>query len=71
MLQAQQKYTLSGYIKDSLSSEELIGASIYVEELKTGVTTNTYGFFSLTLPSGKYQLRVQYLGFEEKTIALQ
>ncbi len=71
MLQAQQKYTLSGYIKDSLSSEELIGASIYVEELKTGVTTNTYGFYSLTLPTGKYQVRVQYLGFEEKTISLQ
>lgn len=70
-LHAQQKFTLSGYVKDSLSSEEMIGASVYIEELKTGVTTNVYGFFSLTLAAGKYTARFQYLGYENKTEIIQ
>jgi hypothetical protein len=66
-LHAQQKYTLSGFIKDTLSGEELIGASIYIDELKMGAVTNVYGFYSLTLVSGNYTLRIQYLGYETKT----
>ncbi len=67
---AQQKYTLSGYVKDSLSGEELIGASIIIEELNSGGTTNVYGFYSITLPAGKYNVKVQYLGYEAKQFLL-
>jgi hypothetical protein len=65
-----QQYTLSGHIKDTLNGEELIGANIYIDELKTGAVTNTYGFYSLTLPSGSYNLRIQFLGYETKTQTL-
>ena len=51
-----QKATLSGYLKDASNGEGLIGASIYVKELKTGNVSNTYGFYSLTLPVGEYTL---------------
>jgi len=61
-----QQYTLSGHIKDTLNGEELIGASIYIEELKTGAVTNAYGFFSLSIPVGEYNLRIQFLGYETK-----
>ncbi len=60
---AQEKFTLKGYVKDSLSGETLIGASILVNNENRGVTTNQYGYFSLTLPQGSYQLIVSYIGY--------
>lgn len=65
---AQQKITINGYVKDSLSGETLIGASITVKEEARGVTTNQYGFFSLTLPRGSYQLLAGFIGYEPKLV---
>jgi len=64
---SQQKYTLSGSISEVSSNETLIGVTIAVPELRTGVTTNEYGFYSLTLPEGEYQIQISYLGFEDIT----
>ncbi len=64
---SQQKYTLSGVISEASSNETLIGVTIAVPELRTGVTTNEYGFYSLTLPEGEYQIQVSYLGFQSIT----
>ena len=61
-----QKSTISGYVKEASSGEGLIGASVYVKELKTGNVTNTYGFYSLTLPLGKYTLVFSSSGFKKK-----
>ena len=60
-----EKLTVSGYIKDSKNGEGLIGASIFVKELKTGATTNTYGFYSLTLPKGNYTLAISSVGYRK------
>lgn len=60
-----QKFTLSGYVKDAASGEELIGANIMVEGEKIGTTTNTYGFYSLSLPAGKYTIRYSFIGFSD------
>ncbi|UFH34020.1 TonB-dependent receptor [Flavobacterium acetivorans] len=70
--QAKQKYTLSGTITDASSNETLIGVNVTIPELKTGVTTNEYGFYSITLPKGNYKINIQYLGYAsiEKTIDL-
>ncbi len=62
---SQQKYTLSGVITEASSNETLIGVTITVPEIKAGVVTNEYGFYSLTLPEGEYQIQVSYLGFRE------
>ncbi|MDF5689387.1 TonB-dependent receptor [Aquirufa aurantiipilula] len=59
-----QKATLSGYIKDSSNGEGLIGANVYVKELKVGNQSNTYGFYSLTLAPGEYTLVFSYTGYE-------
>ena len=67
---AQEKFTLNGYIKDSLSGETLIGANIAVKEEGRGVTTNQYGFFSLTLARGKYDLLVSYVGYQPRLISI-
>ena len=60
---AQDKVTLSGYVKDAESGEDLIGATVAVAESSTGTTTNIYGFYSLTLPKGKYKIIVSYIGY--------
>ncbi len=68
---AQETFTLSGSLKDANTGEELIGATIMVQELKNvGVTANQYGFYSLTLPKGSYSLRVSYIGYENKMVSV-
>jgi len=62
---SQDKFTLSGVISDEKSNETLIGVSVIIEELKTGTSTNEYGFYSITLPEGTYTVRISYLGFKE------
>ncbi len=48
--------TISGTITDHFSGESLIGANVYFPDLKTGVTSNAYGFYSMTVPPGQYEL---------------
>lgn len=47
---AQNRYTLSGTLKDADSGEVLIGATVYITFIQKGTTSNTYGFYSITLP---------------------
>ena len=61
----QGKFTISGYVRDTKTGEELIGAIVSVKELPTiGISTNSYGFFSLTLPAGSYNVKAQFVGYE-------
>jgi len=60
----EERFTVSGYIKDSKTGEELIGVPVYVKELKTGSTTNVYGFYSISLPAGTYTFNISYLGYQ-------
>lgn len=61
---AQQKYTLNGYVRDASNGEELLGVTVYVKELKNGVISNSYGFYSLTLAPGTYTIRYSFIGYE-------
>ena len=61
---SKQKFTISGTISDYDSNETLIGVNVSIRELKTGVKTNEYGFYSITLPKGNYTLSITYLGFQ-------
>ena len=62
-----KNYTVGGFVKEKNTSEALIGANIWVRGTGMGVTTNGYGFFSLTLPAGVYQLVISYVGYKEET----
>ena len=65
---AQSRFTVNGTITDSLSGETLIGASVKLQELPASATSsNTYGFYSVTAPSGQYQLVVSYTGYATVT----
>lgn len=68
--QAQQKYTINGTIKDMANGETLFGATVYLKGTTYGTTTNTYGFFSLTVPEGDYELIVSYIGYEDQKQAI-
>ncbi len=72
MVVAQEKYTISGTIREAKSNETLIGVTIAIQDLRTGTTTNEYGFYSITLPRGEYNLIVSYLGFQDisRTVSL-
>jgi hypothetical protein len=61
-----QNFTISGTIKDAKSGEELIGASVAVKELSgVGVVCNEYGFYSLTLKKGTYNLKTSFVGYQD------
>jgi len=68
---AQNKYTVSGYIKDSLSGETLIGATISVNNKSKGVNSNQYGFYSITLPQGAYTVIVSFAGYTAKQLEVR
>ncbi|MBN8667987.1 MAG: TonB-dependent receptor [Chitinophagales bacterium] len=67
-MQAQKKYTLSGYIKDSLTGESIIGATISVNGQSRGVSSNQYGFYSLTLDEGSYILTVSHVSYASMVV---
>ena len=50
-------------MRDSLSRETLIGASLQIKETGKGVNSNQYGYFSLTLSEGEYNMVVSFVGF--------
>ncbi len=65
-----QNATLSGYLKDAETGEELLYASVLVEGETIGTTTNLYGFYSLTLPVGEYKIAYSYLGYATQSIQI-
>jgi hypothetical protein len=56
---------LSGYIKDVKTGEALVGASIFVPATRTGVATDQFGYYSITLPKGRHTLNVKGLGMRD------
>lgn len=65
--EAQQHVTISGYVRDASTGEVLIGAVVTEGTLRHSTTTNGYGFYSLTLPSGSHTILARYMGFESLT----
>lgn len=62
----EEKFTISGYVTDDANGESMIGANVYVTNAdgkKTGVSTNVYGFYSLQLAKGKYEVNYSYIGY--------
>jgi hypothetical protein len=64
---AQNNYTISGTVYDSLSRETTIGTLVHLKGTTTGTATNVYGFYSLTLAEGKYEIVTSYLGYITQT----
>ena len=58
--------TLNGYVRDSLSGELIIGATITLNGQAKGVTSNQYGFYSITLDSGTYRISITHVSYLQK-----
>lgn len=64
------RYTLNGYVKDSLSGESIIGATITVNGQSKGVASNQYGFYSLTLEEGEYIITASHVSYQVKPVTI-
>ena len=67
---ADRKHTLSGYVRDQDSGENLIGATIYDRLSGKGTVTNAYGFFSFTIPEDSVHLSISFVGYEMQWLRL-
>jgi hypothetical protein len=65
--QAQSKHTISGYVKEAGSKEALLGVTIFTSNGEHGVISNDFGFYSLTLPDGDYEVTYDYVGYTQVT----
>ncbi len=63
---AQSGVIINGTVKDKENGETLIGASVEVTDYQSGVTSNEYGFYSLTVPLSKdtITIRFSYIGYK-------
>ncbi|HEU4574087.1 MAG TPA: TonB-dependent receptor [Chitinophagaceae bacterium] len=66
--QKGERFTLNGYVKDSLSGESVIGATITINGQTQGVASNQYGFYSLTLPQGTYEIDISHVSYQSKSV---
>jgi len=66
-----QRHTISGYVMDAASKETLIGATVFDKNSGKGCATNSYGFYTLTLNTGKLDLQVSYVGYAQQNHAFQ
>ncbi|MDA3893600.1 MAG: TonB-dependent receptor [Salinivirgaceae bacterium] len=68
---AEPGVTLSGYITDNSNGEILIGATVYVSELGIGTASNSYGYYSMVVSGGTYNLEFSYLGYNTHSVKLK
>ena len=62
---AKLKYfNINGYIEDNESAERLVAATVFCPALNKGAVSNEYGFYSLSLPEGEWDLEYSYLGYQ-------
>ena len=60
---SQEKFTISGYVTDANTGENIIGVNVFCKNLNLGVITNTYGYYSLTLPKGNHEVHYSFIGY--------
>ncbi len=63
-LSAQEHVTISGYVRDSGTGEDLIRATVQLVGSSIGTVTNLYGFYSLTVPKDETHLQISYIVYE-------
>ena len=70
ILFAQSHVIVHGIVSDINSGEQLVGASIYSPNAKTGISANAYGFFSIKLPKGSNTIQASYVGYQTSSIRI-
>ncbi|MBM3921704.1 MAG: TonB-dependent receptor [Sphingomonadales bacterium] len=70
LMMAQNRFTLNGYIKDSLTGEVISGASVKINGQAKGILSNQFGFYSLTLEPGSYLLTFSHVSYQVQSISI-
>ncbi len=65
------RFSLNGYVRDSLSGETIIGATITVNGQPKGVASNQFGFYSITLDAGTYTISASHISYVAKPFTVQ
>jgi len=65
-----QEVTVSGHVKDEDNGEVLIGVNVYLKGMSVGAASNSYGFYSLTVPKGRQTVVFSYLGYQPEELDL-
>ncbi len=68
---SQQKYTLSGTITDASSGEDLIGAAVSIQNHNFTAISNSYGFYSISIPEGDYTIYINQMGYAKQEISVK
>ncbi len=68
--QAQTPRVVNGYVEDEATGERLIGVNIYVSGTSFGTSTNSFGFYSLTIPNKSLVITASYIGYASKNDTL-
>lgn len=63
--------TIKGFVNEAMTGEALIGATVWIDSLKAGASTNAYGFYSLSVPKGDYLFRISFVGYQPLVERLQ
>lgn len=67
---AQNRLTISGYVREKGSRELLPGVNVYLPEQRIGTSTNNYGFYSISLPPGTYSISFSFIGYQTHELDL-
>lgn len=70
LIMAQNRFTLNGYIKDSLTGEVISGASVKINGQAKGILSNQFGFYSLTLEPGSYLLTFSHVSYHVQSVSI-
>jgi hypothetical protein len=65
------RFTLSGFVYEKGSRETLPGVNVYLPDQRSGTSTNNYGFYSITLPAGNYQVAYSAVGYNPLMFEIQ
>jgi hypothetical protein len=57
--------SLAGYVKNLANGEPISGVAVSVSNPRVGTFTDAFGFYSLTLPKGKYELNITAIGLKD------
>jgi len=66
-----QTVTIRGYVTDQANGERLINANVYIPSNTLGTITNSFGFYSISIPKGHYSVTSSFVGYQPKVIDLQ
>lgn len=65
-----ERFTLSGYIEDADSGEKLIASTVFEKSTASGTVSNNFGFYSMTLPAGTYEIQYSYIGYQSQVLTI-